>query len=74
MGEHGLRYEADPRHVELLARSLNLEQCNHMLTPGVKVPFDEADANANVDDLNNYVADTGVNVLKHRSPIVRLSM
>ena len=36
----GLRYEADPRHAELLAKSLNLTLCKPMVTPGVKIPFD----------------------------------
>ena len=38
--DDGLLYEADPRHAELLAKSLNLENCNKMVTPGVKIPFD----------------------------------
>ena len=32
-------YEADPRHVELLAKSLGLENCKPVATPGLKVPF-----------------------------------
>ena len=31
---------ADPRHAELLAKSLKLENCKFMVTPGVKLPFD----------------------------------
>ena len=37
----GLRYEADPRHAELLATSLMLETCKSMVTPGIKLPFDD---------------------------------
>ena len=32
----GVRYEADPRHYELLSRSLGLEGASSTLTPGVK--------------------------------------
>ena len=32
----GLRYEADPRHVELLATALGLEACREVSTPGAK--------------------------------------
>ena len=35
----GLLYEADPRHAELLAKSMNLENCRHVATPGVKKGF-----------------------------------
>ena len=34
----GLMYEADPRHVDLLASSLGLTAANAVLTPGVKDP------------------------------------
>ena len=45
--ENGPRYEAYPRHVELLAKSLNLTKCKPMVTPGVKLPFDD---NVSTDD------------------------
>ena len=32
----GLLYEADPRHDELLAKSLGLEDCKPVATPGIK--------------------------------------
>ena len=32
----GLKYEADPRHAELLARALGLEGCKEQPTPGTK--------------------------------------
>ena len=37
----GLCYEADPRHVELLARALGLEQSRAYSTPGVKQCHDD---------------------------------
>ena len=37
--DQGLLYEADPRHTELLAKSMNLEQCRHVATPGLKKGF-----------------------------------
>ena len=38
----GLSYDADPRHVELLARALGLEQCQIKSTPGAKDCAEEA--------------------------------
>ena len=35
----GLEYEADPRHTELLVRSLGLTDCRFISTPGWKKPF-----------------------------------
>lgn len=35
----GLMYEADPRHAELLAKSMNLENCRQVATPGTKKGF-----------------------------------
>ena len=71
--EHGLRYEADPRHVELLARALNLEQCKHVVTPGVKVPYDEVDADATDGTLDDHIVDAAVNVLKRRERMVKFN-
>lgn len=34
--DSGLTYEADPRHAELLARSLGLQQSRLVTTPGTK--------------------------------------
>ena len=34
--EHGLEYEADPRHVDLITSSLNLKESKPVTTPGVK--------------------------------------
>ena len=39
--DKGLVYEADPRHVELLAKSLGMEDCKPVATPGIKPVFDE---------------------------------
>ena len=39
--DQGLLYEADPRHAELLMKAMNLEQCRHVATPGVKQPFSD---------------------------------
>ena len=36
-----LLYEADPRQAELLAQSMNLDNCRHVATPGVKKGFTE---------------------------------
>ena len=71
--DHGLRYEADPRHVELLAGSLKLEQCKHADTPGVKLPFDEKDADATDGNLDDHIVDASVNVLKKRDRIIKFN-
>ena len=41
VNEEGLFYEADPRHVELLAKSMGLEGCKSVATPGLKIPFED---------------------------------
>ena len=43
--EDGVRFEADPRHVELLARALGLQGCSEAssATPGVKQSGDDID-------------------------------
>ena len=46
--EKGLSYEADPRHTDLLAESLNLTKANAVGTPGVKDP--EPDYSATKQD------------------------
>ena len=45
--EFGLRYEADPRHAEMLVKALGLSSASSVLTPGVKEN----------NDLTNYDAD-----------------
>ena len=37
----GLLYEADPRHAELLATSMGLDNCKQVTTPGVKKSFSD---------------------------------
>ena len=39
--EDGLLYEADPRHVELLAKSLGIQDCKPVATPGIKKLFED---------------------------------
>ena len=34
--EHGIDWEADPRHAELIIQQLDLEGCRAVVTPGVK--------------------------------------
>ena len=46
----GLKYEADPRHVELLAQSLNLQGCNPVATPGIKKPFEDSIMDVVIND------------------------
>ena len=38
----GLMYEADRRHVELLAKSMGLETCKPVSMPGIKRDFNES--------------------------------
>ena len=38
----GLVYDADPRHIELVPRSLNLTECGKTSKPDHQIPFDEA--------------------------------
>ena len=50
--EQGLKWEADPRHTELLAKPLGLENCSTISTPGVKpkdVELEDADAESEPD-------------------------
>ena len=42
---HGLLYEADPRHAEILIRELGLENTKPVVTPGVKSQFVPEDQN-----------------------------
>ena len=39
----GIAWEADPRHVELLVKSLGLEECRAVVTPGVKPKMEDAE-------------------------------
>ena len=67
----GMHYEADPRHVELLARALGLDApgSKHAATPGLKPKFeDNNDADESLEDI---VAS--IKLLKHKSFHVRFS-
>ena len=39
----GLLYEADPRHAEMLIKSLKLEDAKSVVTSGIKPPTDSYD-------------------------------
>ena len=44
--ESGLRYEADPRHAEMLVKALGLTDASSVLTPGIKESSDTTDYDA----------------------------
>ena len=46
--DQGLRYEADPRHAELLVQALDLTKS--VITPGVKGPSDDTNYDATIID------------------------
>lgn len=71
--DHGLRYEADPRHAELLARSLHLEQCRHVVTPGVKEPCDEESSAAHGGNLDDHIPNGSINTIKQRERLVKFN-
>ena len=54
----GISYEADPRHAELLVKSLGLAESKSVLTPGVKKPYDEAESDTAgiAEDAEEYIA------------------
>ena len=64
--DDGLRYEADPRHSEMLVRALDMASASSVLTPGVKEDnsateydaprIDETDALQHLDDDATVVA------------------
>ena len=58
----GLRYEADPRHAELLSKSLDLMNCRFVSTPGVKhkpdeEPDEERDLQGYEDSLQAFMEE-----------------
>ena len=53
LDEDGLLFEADPRHAELLIKSMGLEDAGHVVTPGDKNLSLEEDAEPDDDDDNN---------------------
>ena len=44
--DDGLRYEADPRHAEMLVRALDLESASSVMTPGIKEESSATDYDA----------------------------
>ena len=63
VGQDGLKYEADPRHVELLAASLGLTGCSPVKTPGVKPASVELEApKGNEGSVTGDVIDVQGNV------------
>ena len=59
--EDGLRYEADPRHAELLAKSMGLNDCKPVATPGLKVSYDEKCHDLPISDDHELVAPLSTN-------------
>jgi hypothetical protein len=66
--DQGLLYEADPRHAELLAKSMNLEQCRQAATPGVKKPFSDDIMDLPIDNEPEIIAN-----VDQRMPQVKFS-
>ena len=55
---NGVRYEADPRHYELVARSLGLENSTSTVTPGIKPVNEETHTfKGEEGESNGYVQD-----------------
>ena len=67
----GLMYEADPRHAELLAKSMNLENCRQAATPGLKKSFTEDVMDLPVSD--DYDGISNMNEVDERMPQVKFS-
>ena len=58
----GLKWEADPRHLELLAKSLGLEKCRGRATPGDKSKdFDPTEADDSDGDIHSNSNSTQPN-------------
>ena len=58
--DDGLRYEADPRHAEMMIRAMDLAEANAVSTPGVTVPSDQANLDAQLiheSDAENNIKD-----------------
>ena len=56
----GLRYEPDPRHAASFKKSSDLERCNTVVTPGVKVPYEEEIEPIEDEISPSYVSETMV--------------
>ena len=65
----GLSYEADPRHAEMLARSLGITEAKPVLTPGVKQSHETAGEQDKevVDDAEELVAGLVPASKRHKS-------
>ena len=67
--ESGLRYEADPRHTDLLMASLNLSEANAAVTPGVK-PSDRDEFAVKADeDLSLLSPDAAIAAIVRGDPL-----
>ena len=67
--ERGLMYEADPRHVELIAKGLGLEKSKGVSTPATKVWVDEEACDNLVDhedEVNNLFSLVPRTLSKHK--------
>ena len=53
----GLKYEADPRHVELIAESLEITDCKPVCSPGVKNPDPELETSKGEDPTSSPKAE-----------------
>ena len=76
----GLKYEAGPRHTELLARALGLEDCKPQFTPGAKDCLDHEVADGIVRDeacakeeMNRFIGSLMPNSVKNK-PSTRFNM
>ena len=57
LSDDGLRYEADPRHAEMMIKAMDLSSANPVLTPGVKVPSEDVNIDAEIiheDHIGDY--------------------
>ena len=68
--EKGLLYEADPRHAELLAKSMGLEQSRSVATPGTKRPFSDEVMDLPISEDDATIATMDVD---QREPRVKFS-
>ena len=64
---HGLLYEADPRHAEMLIKAFKLEDSKPVVTPGVK----SSDSDGDPDKMDNDIAQEIHAVIASLSPAVR---
>ena len=54
---NGLTYEADPRHVDLLADDFNFDESSGVGTPGVKQSNGESEASKSLDRANFSICE-----------------